>query len=94
MEKRQVSFAVAALMLRWKIALLEWSDALYDLVTVSIHTYERAGQFVCTPLIIVERFVSNSLDRRRCHQTRPTSGRTFELTQVPGVQPLPFPGMP
>ncbi|KAG8216364.1 CPSF A subunit region-domain-containing protein [Butyriboletus roseoflavus] len=27
-----------------KIALLEWSDAIYDLVTVSIHTYERSPQ--------------------------------------------------
>lgn len=24
-----------------KIALLEWSDAIHDLITVSIHTYER-----------------------------------------------------
>ncbi|KAH0834713.1 CPSF A subunit region-domain-containing protein [Lanmaoa asiatica] len=29
-----------------KIALLEWSDAIYDLVTVSIHTYERSPQMV------------------------------------------------
>ncbi|KAG1848301.1 CPSF A subunit region-domain-containing protein [Suillus subalutaceus] len=29
-----------------KIALLEWSDAAHDLVTVSIHTYERAPQMV------------------------------------------------
>ncbi|KAJ7757023.1 CPSF A subunit region-domain-containing protein [Mycena metata] len=27
-----------------KIALMEWSDAVHDLVTVSIHTYERAPQ--------------------------------------------------
>ncbi|KAI9568018.1 CPSF A subunit region-domain-containing protein [Boletus coccyginus] len=27
-----------------KIALLEWSDTIYDLVTVSIHTYERSPQ--------------------------------------------------
>ncbi|KIL64860.1 hypothetical protein M378DRAFT_77599 [Amanita muscaria Koide BX008] len=27
-----------------KIALLEWSDAVQDLITVSIHTYERAPQ--------------------------------------------------
>ncbi|KAF9235610.1 CPSF A subunit region-domain-containing protein [Melanogaster broomeanus] len=27
-----------------KIALLEWSDAVHDLVTISIHTYERAPQ--------------------------------------------------
>ncbi|KAF8600601.1 hypothetical protein BDV93DRAFT_608605 [Ceratobasidium sp. AG-I] len=27
-----------------KIALLEWSDVVYDLVTVSIHTFERASQ--------------------------------------------------
>ncbi|TFK70705.1 hypothetical protein BDN72DRAFT_838644 [Pluteus cervinus] len=29
-----------------KIALLEWSDAVHDLVTVSIHTYERAPQLM------------------------------------------------
>lgn len=29
-----------------KIALLEWSDAIHDLITVSIHTYERAPQLV------------------------------------------------
>ncbi|KAG8700711.1 mRNA cleavage and polyadenylation factor subunit, partial [Ceratobasidium sp. 394] len=29
-----------------KIALLEWSDVAYDLVTVSIHTYERATQVI------------------------------------------------
>ncbi|KAG8692927.1 mRNA cleavage and polyadenylation factor subunit, partial [Ceratobasidium sp. 395] len=29
-----------------KIALLEWSDVVYDLVTVSIHTYERATQVI------------------------------------------------
>ncbi|KAK7059173.1 mRNA cleavage and polyadenylation factor subunit [Paramarasmius palmivorus] len=29
-----------------KIALLEWSDAVHDLITVSIHTYERAPQLV------------------------------------------------
>ncbi|ESK98097.1 cleavage and polyadenylation specific protein [Moniliophthora roreri MCA 2997] len=29
-----------------KIALLEWSDAVNDLITVSIHTYERAPQLV------------------------------------------------
>lgn len=28
------------------MALLEWSDAVYDLITVSIHTYERAPQLV------------------------------------------------
>lgn len=27
-----------------QIALLEWSDATHDLLTVSIHTYERAPQ--------------------------------------------------
>lgn len=25
---------------------MEWSDVAYDLVTVSIHTYERAPQLV------------------------------------------------
>ncbi|KDR76540.1 hypothetical protein GALMADRAFT_246929 [Galerina marginata CBS 339.88] len=29
-----------------KIALLEWSDIIHDLVTVSIHTYERAPQML------------------------------------------------
>ncbi|KAJ7291148.1 CPSF A subunit region-domain-containing protein [Mycena rebaudengoi] len=29
-----------------KIALMEWSDAVHDLVTVSIHTYERAPQLI------------------------------------------------
>ncbi|OJA10745.1 hypothetical protein AZE42_07268 [Rhizopogon vesiculosus] len=29
-----------------KIALLEWSEAAHDLVTISIHTYERAPQMV------------------------------------------------
>ena len=32
--------------LRTQIALLEWSDSTHDLETVSIHTYERASQFV------------------------------------------------
>ncbi|EGO29249.1 hypothetical protein SERLADRAFT_445076 [Serpula lacrymans var. lacrymans S7.9] len=29
-----------------KIALLEWSDDIHDLITVSIHTYERAPQLM------------------------------------------------
>ncbi|KAF4616622.1 hypothetical protein D9613_008890 [Agrocybe pediades] len=29
-----------------KLALLEWSEAIHDLVTVSIHTYERAPQLL------------------------------------------------
>ncbi|KAL6299343.1 CPSF A subunit region-domain-containing protein [Sparassis latifolia] len=29
-----------------KIALLEWSEAVHDLITVSIHTYERAPQLM------------------------------------------------
>lgn len=32
----------------FQIALLEWSEATADLVTVSIHTYERAPQLVYT----------------------------------------------
>lgn len=32
-----------------QIALLEWSDAVHDLVPVSIHTYERAPQLVSIP---------------------------------------------
>lgn len=36
-----------------QIALLEWSDAIHDLVTVSIHTYERAPQLVCLSSFIV-----------------------------------------
>lgn len=34
-----------------QIALLEWSDAIHDLITVSIHTYERAPQLVCEMFI-------------------------------------------
>lgn len=71
MEKRQVPPAALRADLRSKIALLEWSDALYDLLTVSIHTYERAAQFVCTPPMIVERFISICLtvaDVIRCAQ--------------------------
>ncbi|KAF9008327.1 CPSF A subunit region-domain-containing protein [Cyathus striatus] len=40
MDRLLVSFKDA------KIALLEWSDAIADLVTVSIHTYERAPQLM------------------------------------------------
>jgi len=29
-----------------QVALLKWSDAIYDLVTVSIHMYKRAPQLV------------------------------------------------
>ena len=29
-----------------QIALLEWSEVIHDLLTVSIHTYERALQMV------------------------------------------------
>ena len=32
-----------------QIALLEWSDTAHDLITVSIHTYERAPQLVRKP---------------------------------------------
>ncbi|EJT99386.1 hypothetical protein DACRYDRAFT_17537 [Dacryopinax primogenitus] len=38
MDRLLVSFKDA------KIALLEWSDAIYDLSTVSLHTYERSSQ--------------------------------------------------
>ncbi|KAF8886805.1 hypothetical protein BD779DRAFT_1673102 [Infundibulicybe gibba] len=38
LDKLLVSFKDA------KIALLEWSDSIHDLVAVSIHTYERAPQ--------------------------------------------------
>ncbi|KAF8970332.1 CPSF A subunit region-domain-containing protein [Flammula alnicola] len=39
-----------------KIALLEWSEAIHDLVTVSIHTYERAPQLLAldSPLFRAE----------------------------------------
>ena len=40
-ERRQVSYIPP------QIALLEWSEATHDLLTVSIHTYERALQMVC-----------------------------------------------
>jgi hypothetical protein len=33
-------------MFSFQLALLEWSDAIHDLITVSIHTYERAPQLV------------------------------------------------
>ena len=36
--------------IRVQIALLEWSDAVHDLITVSIHTYERAPQLVRSTL--------------------------------------------
>jgi len=32
-----------------QIALLEWSELIHDLLTVSIHTYERALQMVGAP---------------------------------------------
>ncbi|CAA7257397.1 unnamed protein product [Cyclocybe aegerita] len=39
-----------------KIALLEWSDTIHDLVTISIHTYERAPQLLAldSPLFRAE----------------------------------------
>ncbi|KAH9930484.1 CPSF A subunit region-domain-containing protein [Epithele typhae] len=39
-----------------KIALLEWSDAIHDVLTVSIHTYERAPQLMAldSPLFRAE----------------------------------------
>ncbi|OSD02613.1 hypothetical protein PYCCODRAFT_1477600 [Trametes coccinea BRFM310] len=40
LERLLVSFKDA------KIALLEWSDAIHDVLTVSIHTYERAPQLM------------------------------------------------
>ena len=39
--------------LRTQIALLEWSDSAHDLETVSIHTYERASQFVCLSILSI-----------------------------------------
>lgn len=33
-------------LIQFQIALLEWSEAAEDVVTVSIHTYERAPQLV------------------------------------------------
>lgn len=33
-----------------QIALLEWSTVVHDLITVSIHTYERAPQLVIRAL--------------------------------------------
>ena len=47
-EKRALSHPLK------QIALLEWSDAHHDLLTVSIHTYERTPQVVSIlPLLIV-----------------------------------------
>ncbi|KAH9849008.1 CPSF A subunit region-domain-containing protein [Lenzites betulinus] len=39
-----------------KLALLEWSDAIHDVLTVSIHTYERAPQLMAldSPLFRAE----------------------------------------
>ncbi|TDL22024.1 hypothetical protein BD410DRAFT_828742 [Rickenella mellea] len=34
-----------------KIALLEWSDVVHDLITVSIHTYERTPQMLSSDLL-------------------------------------------
>ncbi|TFK39321.1 CPSF A subunit region-domain-containing protein [Crucibulum laeve] len=45
-----------------KVALLEWSDAVHDLITVSIHTYERAPQLLSldSPLFRAELRVDPS----------------------------------
>ncbi|QRV81748.1 cleavage and polyadenylation specificity factor protein [Ceratobasidium sp. AG-Ba] len=40
-----------------KIALLEWSDVAYDLITVSIHTYERAPQVIANDNIHFRSFL-------------------------------------
>ena len=53
----KVRLFISLARLRWytpsvQVALLKWSDAIYDLVTVSIHMYKRAPQLVrvFTPL--------------------------------------------
>ncbi|KAI0366047.1 hypothetical protein BV20DRAFT_1055929 [Pilatotrama ljubarskyi] len=35
-----------------KIALLEWSDAIHDVLTVSIHTYKRAPQLMALDSVL------------------------------------------
>ncbi|KAF7329846.1 Cleavage and polyadenylation specific protein [Mycena kentingensis (nom. inval.)] len=40
-----------------KIALLEWSEAVHDLVTISIHTYERAPQLVSMDSLAFQSFL-------------------------------------
>ena len=59
---RHPNFMKTQLSLFLQIALLEWSDTLHDLVTVSIHTYERAPQLV-DPLTAAHSFLlTDSLD--------------------------------
>ena len=47
-RRTSLSNARSSLYLAYQIALLEWSDAIHDVITVSIHTYERAPQLVST----------------------------------------------
>lgn len=51
------SFEVVILTFVSQVALLEWSDAVHDLITVSIHTYERAPQLVSN----VRRYVHHAI---------------------------------
>ena len=52
-------FGVTILTSVFQVALLEWSDAVHNLITVSIHTYERAPQLVSnnTLYISVPRYL-------------------------------------
>lgn len=57
-----------------QMALLEWSDAAWDLVTVSIHTYERAPQLVS---VAIRPRVSHVIetDPSLLHPHTPTGSR-------------------
>ena len=63
-----------------KIALLEWSDATHDVITVSIHTYERAPQLV---RIHFQRVRTPSERTKRWPSTPPSSARSYASTHCP-----------
>jgi hypothetical protein len=67
-----------------QIALLEWSASLHDLITVSIHTYERAPQLVSVRRTSPE--VSPSFPWSSSPSTRPYSG--------PSSGRIPYLGVP
>jgi hypothetical protein len=69
-----------------QIALLEWSAAVHDLITVSIHTYERAPQLVSLLLIGTLAGISPSFPSSSSLSTRHYSD--------PNSGPTPHPGAP
>jgi cleavage and polyadenylation specificity factor subunit 1 len=60
-----------------QIALLEWSESVHDLITVSIHTYERAPQLVSEGSCGQRQ--STDVDNR-CLPTLPTSEPVYVST--------------